>query len=386
MSDDSARVLIGGDICPTPGDIDLFLAGKSSELFGDLLPEFASADLTLVNLECPLIDAPSPIAKSGAHFGVPRGCINGLKKAGIDVISLANNHIMDHGRAGLESTLSACKDAGLSTVGAGPNLEAARRMHVTKRKGVRLGILSCAEHEFSIATTSKAGANPIDPIEFTRILSRESGNFDHLIVLLHAGKEHTPYPPPKLQNLARFMIEQGASAIICQHSHYSGVYEHYRNGFISYGQGNFLFNPYPDARHWLYEGYLIAMNLDVQSLPVVEIIPHAQLGVKPGVRRMDNVSAKKFRTTLARVSEEIADPTFLEQQWLEQCLKNRQLYLSILRGQGRILRNINKHIPINNLHYSRQQSLVLYDVIHCESKHEELATILDHMIGDYQDR
>ena len=381
-----ARVLIGGDVCPTPGDVELFTAGDASTLFGDVVEEFDASDLVIVNLECPLVDKPSPIAKSGAHFGAPTACVKALAEAGIDVVSLANNHILDHGEAGLQSTLSVCQEAGLQTVGAGENLSAARSMLVVERQGIRIGIISCAEHEFSIASKNSPGANPIDSIEYTRILRREAGNFDHLVVLLHAGKEHTPYPSPKLQNLARYMVEMGASAVVCQHSHYAGVYEHYQDGFISYGQGNLLFNPHPDRRPWLYDGYLVALELPKGSLPVVELIPHVQKGAEPGIRKLGKEDSDECKAKLAEMSEGIANPDFVEKKWLELCRKNKRLYLSILRGQGRIMRNLNKRLGFNTLFYSELESLVLYNALHCESKHEELTTILSDMIAEIRPR
>jgi poly-gamma-glutamate synthesis protein (capsule biosynthesis protein) len=162
------------------------------------------------------------------------------------------------------------------------------------------------------------------------------------------------------------------------------VYEEYRDGFIAYGQGNFVFNPYPDARPWLYEGYGIVVDLSIGKPPDVELVPVNQPGTEPGIRLLDSETAAEFRERLAELSAKIADPEFVEEQWLELCRSNRQLYLSILRGQGRILRNVNKRIPLNDFFYSDLQALVLYNAVHCESKHEELATILADMIDKQQ--
>ena len=90
-------ILIGADLCPIGGNRLYFKQGEAGRLFNDLLPEFQQADLTIANLECPLIEHPSPIRKTGPTFGESRDCIKGIMEAGIDVLCLANNHILDHG-------------------------------------------------------------------------------------------------------------------------------------------------------------------------------------------------------------------------------------------------------------------------------------------------
>src|SRR2546423_1326456 len=114
-------VIIGGDILPSNGNRSFFIRGDADSLLGDLLVEFETADLRIINLECPLIEAETPIRKSGPTLGAESACVNGLAAAKIDVVGLANNHILDHGAAGLENPLAVCSKAGISTVGAGKN-------------------------------------------------------------------------------------------------------------------------------------------------------------------------------------------------------------------------------------------------------------------------
>src|SRR4051794_41095304 len=119
------NILIGADLCPIGGNLSSFKAGDAKALFNDLLEEFETADLFIANLECPLIEQPAPILKTGPVFGEASACINGIKQAGIDVLGLANNHIMDHGATGLQNTMEVCRKAGIATVGAAENLASA---------------------------------------------------------------------------------------------------------------------------------------------------------------------------------------------------------------------------------------------------------------------
>ncbi len=178
-------VLVGGDVCPIGVNMRLFVSGDAPGLFGGLLAEFQRADLSVVNLECPLIGERTPITKSGPVLGAPPECVNGMKAAAIDVVNLGNNHIMDHGVRGFRSTLAALREHDIDYVGAGEDLEEARRILIRRVKGTAIGILSMAEHEFNIAAERRPGANPLDLIEFVRSVRDHNSQWDHLIVLFH---------------------------------------------------------------------------------------------------------------------------------------------------------------------------------------------------------
>lgn len=94
---------------------------------GDAFQRFvallASAYLVVANLECQLIERSSPIRKTGPILGVPPSCAEALQKAGVGLLTLANNHLLDHGEAGLRHTMAVCRQTGIATVGAGANLQ-----------------------------------------------------------------------------------------------------------------------------------------------------------------------------------------------------------------------------------------------------------------------
>ena len=96
--------------------------------------------------------------------GRATGSAESIRRTGFDVVILANNHLRDHGEAGVLSTLEACSNAGIRTVGAGRTLDEAERPLVIDGKGLRVGVIAGCENEYSAATTLRAGANPIDPI------------------------------------------------------------------------------------------------------------------------------------------------------------------------------------------------------------------------------
>jgi len=133
------NIIIGSDVCPIGRNRAYFTRGDAAGIFGDLLDEFAAADLRVVNLECPLIENEAPILKSGPILGASSECVNGLKNTHIDVIGMANNHILDHGEQGLRNTIKVCREAGMRVVGAGENLADAREILSLQVKDIRVG-------------------------------------------------------------------------------------------------------------------------------------------------------------------------------------------------------------------------------------------------------
>ena len=90
------EILIGGDVCPINRNELSFIEGDPFTIWHDLLPEFKDSDYSIVNLECPLITIKNPIMKIGPVLGVNTSCIRGFKSADINMVALANNHIMDN--------------------------------------------------------------------------------------------------------------------------------------------------------------------------------------------------------------------------------------------------------------------------------------------------
>ena len=371
-------IVIGADLCPIGENRAYFSAANDHALFNELLAEFEQADLSIANLECPLVDQPTPIAKTGPVFGEPSAFINGIKQAGIGVLNLANNHILDHGAPGLENTLAVCTHAGIQTVGAGPNLNAARRILIRDLGGLRVGLLAVAEHEFSIATKHSPGANPLDLIDFVRNVTSHRSQFDYLIVLLHGGDEFL-VPSPRIQNTCRFMVEIGANAVIVQHPHVLGGYEDYRGGHIVYGQGALLMDEaiYRD-RQSFHEGFLVKLSIAADATSTMAIVPFVQSNPAPGARRMDPAKEQEFRRQLAQRSAAILDDTFVQAEWLKFCDQNKHAYISGLLGHNRILSKLNARGWLTRFLYNPRVLLGVRNTVLCETHREAIETIFNH--------
>ncbi len=130
-------IAFAGDLVPTPANAAFFESGEVERVFDqELLGALLAADARVVNLEAPLYVGDTPIFKAGPALSAPTGATRGLMRLGAPIVSLANNHILDHGARGLESTLDALSAAGLTHLSAGANLAEAGRPYIY-RKGRR---------------------------------------------------------------------------------------------------------------------------------------------------------------------------------------------------------------------------------------------------------
>lgn len=372
-----ATVLIGADICPIEENRRHFIAGDADSLFHDLLPEMRGADMVIANLECPLIAAPSPIHKTGPIFGEPGDCIRGMKAGGISVLGLANNHILDHGPQGLCNTIDVCRQAGVSTVGAGRNLAEASRLLIQKAGDARVAVYACAENEFTIATPKTWGANPLNLIEFVRTIEAHRGQFDHLIVLVHGSAEFHA-PTPRIQDTCRFMVEMGANTVLVQHPHILGGCEAYRGGHIVYGQGALVMDEavYRSKRSF-HEGFLVKVTVKPGSPATTEWLPFEQSDPTPGARRLTGEKRSRLLQQLEERSKAILNPDFVAEEWRRFCADREHSYMSSVLGHGGILRRLNSKGLLERAFYGPDRLAAVRNVVSCETHREALQTILD---------
>ena len=209
------KILIGADLVPTHTNIDLFAAGDVRSLVGqELFQIIDEADYRIFNLEVPLTDQEKPILKCGPNLIAPTKCISGYQALGVDLLTLANNHILDQDQQGLDSTCAVLDAAGIAYTGVGKTPEEAAKPYIFECDGKQIGVYACAEHEFSIVTEHSAGANPIDLLESPDHVAALKAKCDYVIVLYHGGKEHYRYPSPNLQKVCRKLVEKGADLVI----------------------------------------------------------------------------------------------------------------------------------------------------------------------------
>ncbi len=209
-----------------------------------------------------------------------------------------------------------------------------------------------------------------------RAVRENAGAYDFLLVLLHGGSEHHPYPSPRLLETCRFLVEEGAGAVICQHSHCVGCHEHYRGAPIVYGQGNLVFDEYPVnvARSWC-EGMLVQLEVEKGAAASMEMLPYEQCGERTGVHRLSAEEASRLLDEVKRRSEEIQDEAVLEARWRQFCRDREAAYLGLLHGYGSLMHRLHCRLGWLRRFYTRRKRLVIYDLVRCEAHREVIETL-----------
>ena len=233
------KTLLLGDFCPRPAIVvERYDKGDVEALFGDSLAMFEGKDLVAINLECAITDKNTPIIKHGPNLKAPFGTANMLKKLGVNLVGLSNNHIFDFGVPGAQDTMAVLDRVGIDYTGFGMNYADSRRDYIFEKNGERVAVVAVCEHEYSYAKEDKMGCRPFDEFDTIEDIRAAKATSDRVIVMYHGGKEHCRYPSPRLMRACRAMVRAGADVVLCQHTHCISCYENYEGGHILYGQGN----------------------------------------------------------------------------------------------------------------------------------------------------
>jgi poly-gamma-glutamate capsule biosynthesis protein CapA/YwtB (metallophosphatase superfamily) len=230
---------------------DVHFTGRTAALltdpataFGPISAVLRSADLTMLNVETAVTSRGAPQPKT-YHFRTTPAAFTALRDAGVDVVTMANNHVLDYGQVGLADTLAAAKAARFPVVGIGANAAAAWAPYVTTIGGTRLAIVAVsqvAELASSwVATARRPGeANAIN-LRATLAAVRAARKLATVvIVFMHWGTEGQACPDANQLSLAPKLAAAGATIIVGAHAHMlqgSGWLGH---TFVAYGMANFL--------------------------------------------------------------------------------------------------------------------------------------------------
>jgi poly-gamma-glutamate capsule biosynthesis protein CapA/YwtB (metallophosphatase superfamily) len=225
------------------GVIHQFAAERQGEA-GEVREYLEGADLALANFENPVVEDAIWHPDEPTFTGDLR-LLPILNQAGIDGVTLANNHILDAGVPGLEETLGHLESADISHAGAGMDLSAAREPMIFDVGGTRVGVLSyqnVPSYEWAWATENFPGTAPLQENVMREDIRRLRPAVDLVVVMPHWGAEYFATPEPGQVELAHAAIDAGADLVVGNHAHWPKGIEMYGGKPIFYGTGNFLFD------------------------------------------------------------------------------------------------------------------------------------------------
>ena len=331
------------------GDFHISDSHKGKALLDpSLLSLFADADYRIVNLEAPITSGNrhNRILKTGPYLHSSRETIlPPLKQLNIDLVTLANNHIMDYGQPGLVDTLASLKQAQIEATGAGANLNDAAQPMLLTRGEVRIAILNFAENEWASASDDKAGACPLDLVANIRQIRAARRTSDHVIVIIHGGFELYEYPSPSMVNRYRFYAENGASVVVGHHSHCVSGCEFHQGIPIFYGLGNLIFTEPSLFAGW-YKGLILILSLHEGGGLQWTLVPVSQAKDDYTTALVEGEQKEIFMSHVEARSTIIADAKLLGQKWEEFLSARGRYYLYTFNPLNMVRNRYFKHIMI----------------------------------------
>lgn len=355
------KILIAGDFVINKLDPDF-------EVHESILKLFEESDYRIVNLEAPVSENNEKVLKTGPHLKSNKTTtLQVFKKLGIDLVTLANNHIKDYGEKGVWDTINFCKKNSIQTVGAGMNLKEASTVFYLSTGNGKVGFLNIAENEWSSASVHSAGSWPLDLINNINSIKEAKKNADLVILIMHGGHEYFNYPSPKIQELYRFFIDQGVDAVIGHHPHCISGFEYYKNKPIYYSLGNFIFTKDNNNKEW-YKGMILQIEIINNMLKVNHMFVK-QNKTNHGLKPLTKSENELLNNEVENYSNVIINKELLDEKWNEFVNHKGKLYLEYCSGMALIsnkyIRAVLRKFRIKLIN-KRSASLFL-NLLRCES-------------------
>lgn len=368
------KITISGDFSPTNRLALLIDNENYSAIFENVKQLFADSDFNIVNFESTIPSRDDEcIEKIGPNLRCSPNSIDALDWAGINVVTLANNHAGDYGPDSLVHTISLFQKRGIHYVGAGKNIdEAGKILYLNKGEEI-LAVINCCEHEYGIANKEIPGTNPLNPIAQYYAIQEAQNKADYVIIIIHGGPEQFQLPTLRMQETYRFFIDAGADAVINHHQHCFSGLEMYNGKPIYYGLGNFAFD-YHNGTQLTTEGIIVSLDLN-KDIISHKYLPYVQFRERPGIHFVKDTL--EIDRKIEELSKIISDRDKLN----SHINKYFEDWQSIVEGRlqpysGRILNGLYSRGMLPSL-LSKNNKRLLQNMVNCETHRERLQFFLD---------
>ena len=248
-------------------------------VWGDVLPLLAAADLRFANLECVLADGGSPWPGKVFHFRSDAKNVASLEVAGIDVVSLANNHTLDYGPDAFREMLPLLDAHGILHAGAGLDAAAAQRVAIATVGGTDVGFLAFTDNEPDWAAGADSPGIFYTTTELADprtsgllgLVSQVRGEVGFLVVSAHWGPNWGRAVPPDHAALAHALVDAGADAVFGHSAHIFRGVEVYRGRPVVYSAGDFIDDYAVDEVERNDQSFLFLLDVDDRGHGLVPI-------------------------------------------------------------------------------------------------------------------
>lgn len=245
--------------------------GISGVLDETLRSEIGAADIFMANEEFPFSERGNAAQDKQFTFRLPPSRLPVLQEIGPDIVTLANNHVLDFGTEALLDTCSLLDGAGIRRVGAGANLDEAKKLEVMEVKGKKIGFLA-ASRVIPVSSWAAGKSHPgvlttYDPAVLLAEIKAAEGECDYLVVYVHWGIEKNTQPEEYQRTLARQYIDAGADLVVGSHPHVLQGIEYYKGKPILYSLGNFVFGSV------IPQTMMVRVELDEENEATLSVVP-----------------------------------------------------------------------------------------------------------------
>jgi poly-gamma-glutamate synthesis protein (capsule biosynthesis protein) len=330
-----------------------------------------SADVAIGNFEAPIEGFGEEINKVGPHLCQAKTTPAYLKKAGFNVLSLANNHIYDYGQEGIEKTIEVLSDNNIAFVGGGRNFEEAYRPLIKNINNYKIGIIAAADAEFGclLDCHNRGGYSWINHPLVEQNIIKTKKEVDVLMLVAHVGAEEVDVPLPEWRKRFRHFCDLGVDIIIGHHPHVPQGYEHYNNSIIFYSLGNFYMNS-PGFERSEDTSYSVLINIENKKWQEYEIIPHSKKDDKLLVQ-----STMEFDNQIRRLNQKLCEDyssyvnTIVKNLYYDRYLPfyaESMLAMNANEGIYKNFKALVKQILFPN-HRKKHRELLLLDIIRNET-------------------
>jgi poly-gamma-glutamate capsule biosynthesis protein CapA/YwtB (metallophosphatase superfamily) len=288
------------------GDVNLgrtvgqeILKGKMDFPFEKFDSVLARAEVVFANLECPVTDqnGETQSPKSNVIFCAPPGAAATLRRAGVTVVSTANNHAFDYGLKGLQETIKFLHQDSIRFTGTVMNAGEEFIPAIVERNGIKFGILAYTQ-TVNIHRGWKGLISVFDSARAWREIHALKLQVDFVIASYHGGDEYKDVPGESAEREMKLLAEFGADFVFGHHPHVPNGIEIYRGCWIFHSLGNAVFNQ--PQRFWTQRSFAALLQLEKRNghkkISSIELIPF-----HPGYQPSTDLNKDEARELMNRI-------------------------------------------------------------------------------------
>jgi poly-gamma-glutamate capsule biosynthesis protein CapA/YwtB (metallophosphatase superfamily) len=269
------RINFFGDIALHNINLDIFTLSK------EIKKLITQGNLNIGNFECPITKCDDKIENHPVHLKCEVESLKILE--GFHAFSLANNHLLDYGVNGLHDTMENLRKNGFDYFGGGMDQEEAMNPLVIIKEDIKIAFLGATRFSFANKNSPGPAKDSLHPLK--KSIQRLKKENCFVVILFHWGYEYVPYPAPRERRIAHKCIDYGADLIVGTHPHIMQGFEKYRDKYIFYSLGNFIFDPnvfdgvsYYDNDQRIFRSFIVSLELNADHGYAFQIYPFKTSG------------------------------------------------------------------------------------------------------------